>query len=63
MQTQPPREVFAHFTEDPSNAIHQTDIIYFPHDRFGHKTYKYELTLVSQHLQNRAVNLVKHLDG
>ena len=46
MQTQPPKEVFAHFTEDRPNAIHQADLLFLPHDRVGRKTYKYALTLV-----------------
>ena len=46
MQTQTPKEAFAHFTEDWPNAIHQADLLYLPHGRFGHKTYKYALTLV-----------------
>ena len=46
MQTQPPREVFAHFTEDRPNVIHQADLLFLPHDRLGRKTYKYALTLV-----------------
>lgn len=46
MQTQPPKEVFAHFTEDRPNAIHQADLLFLPHDKFGRKTYKYALTLV-----------------
>ena len=46
MQTRPPKEVFAHFTEDRPNAIHQADLLYLPHDKVGRKTYKYALTLV-----------------
>ena len=46
MQTKPPREVFAHFTEDRPNVIHQADLLFLPHDRLGRKTYKYALTLV-----------------
>ena len=46
MQTKPPKEVFAHFTEDRPNTIHQADLLYLPHDRVGRKTYKYALTLV-----------------
>ena len=45
MQTRPPKEVFAHFTEDRPNAIHQADLLFLPHDRVGRKTYKYALTL------------------
>ena len=46
MQTRPPKEVFAHFTEDRPNAIHQADLLFLPHDRVGRKIYKYALTLV-----------------
>ena len=46
MQTKPPKEVFAHFTEDRPNKIHQADLLFLPHDRVGRKTYKYALTLV-----------------
>ena len=46
MQTRPPKEVFAHFTEDRPNAIHQADLLFLPHDRVGRRTYKYALTLV-----------------
>ena len=46
MQTKPPKEVFAHFTEDRPNQIHQADLLFLPHDRVGRKTYKYALTLV-----------------
>lgn len=48
MQTPPPKEVFAHFTEDRPNFLHQADLIYLPHDRpgQGRKLYKYALTLV-----------------
>ena len=46
MQTRPPKEVFAHFTVDRPNAIHQADLLFLPHDRVGRKTYKYALTLV-----------------
>ena len=46
MQTQPPKEVFAHFTENRPNAIHQADLLLLPHDQVGRKTYKYALTLV-----------------
>ena len=46
MQTKPPKEVFAHFTEDRPNIIHQADLLFLPHDKFGRKTYKYALTLV-----------------
>ena len=46
MQTKPPKEVIAHFTEDRPNQIHQADLLFLPHDRVGRKTYKYALTLV-----------------
>ena len=48
MQIRPPKEVFAHFTEDRPNAIHQADLLFLPHDRpgRGQKLYKYALTLV-----------------
>ena len=42
----PLKEVFAHFTEDRPNAIHQADLLFLSHDRVGRKTYKYALTLV-----------------
>ena len=46
MQTKPPKEVFAHFTEDRPNKIHQADLLFLPYDRLGRKTYKYALTLI-----------------
>jgi IS30 family transposase len=46
MQTKPPKEIFARFTENRPNAIHQADLLFLPHDRVGRRTYKYALTLV-----------------
>jgi hypothetical protein len=34
------------FDEDRPNAVHQADLLYLPHDRVGHKTFKYALTVV-----------------
>lgn len=34
------------FDEDRSNAVHQADLLFLPHDRVGRKTYKYALTVV-----------------
>jgi len=34
------------FDEDSSNAVHQADLLYFPHDRVDRCTYKFALTVV-----------------
>lgn len=46
LQSKPPPVVYARFTEQRPNQIHQADVLFLPHDRVGPKTYKYALTLV-----------------
>ena len=58
MQTKPPKDVFAHFTEDRPNTIHQADLLFLPHDRVGRKTYKYALTLVDVCSRYKAARLL-----
>ena len=46
LQSKPPPVVYARFTEQRPNRIHQADVLFLPHDKVGSKTYKYALTLV-----------------
>ena len=46
LQVKPPPVVYARFTEQRPNRIHQADVLFLPHDKVGPKTYKYALTLV-----------------
>ena len=46
LQSKPPPVVYARFTEQRPNRIHQADVLFLPHDKVGPKTYKYALTLV-----------------
>ena len=46
LQVKPPPAVYARFTEQRPNRIHQADVLFLPHDKVGPKTYKYALTLV-----------------
>jgi len=42
----PPPVVYARFTEQRPNYIHQADVLFLPHDKVSSRTYKYALTLV-----------------
>ena len=46
LQAKPPPVVYARFTEQRPNYIHQADVLFLPHDRQGKTIYKYALTLV-----------------
>ena len=46
MQEKPPPVVYARFTEQRPNYIHQADVLFLPHDKQGKTIYKYALTLV-----------------
>ena len=46
LQEKPPPVVYARFTEQRPNYIHQADVLFLPHDKQGNTIYKYALTLV-----------------
>ena len=46
LQEKPPPVVYARFTEQRPNFIHQADVLFLPHDKIGSRTYKYALTLI-----------------
>ena len=42
LQEKPPPVVYARFTEQRPNYIHQADVLFLPHDKVGSRTYKYD---------------------
>jgi len=46
LQVQPPRIQYARFDETRPNRIHQSDVLFLPHDKVGKQTFKYCLALV-----------------
>jgi len=52
LQAVPPKEkgkAIPHTTVYHTNAVHQADLIFLPHDKVGQKTFKYTLVVVDLH--------------
>ena len=63
LQVKPPPIQYARFDETRPNRIHQSDVLFLPHDKVGKQTYKYCLTLVDVASRYKAARPLKTKDA
>lgn len=63
LQVKPPKIQYARFDETRPNRIHQSDVMFLPHDKVGKQTYKYCLTLVDVASRYKAARPLKTKDA
>jgi transposase InsO family protein len=63
LQVKPPPIQYARFDETRPNRIHQSDVLFLPHDKVGKQTYKYCLTLVDVASRFKAARALKTKDA
>ena len=63
LQVKPPPIQYARFDETRPNRIHQSDVLFLPHDKVGNQTYKYCLTLVDVASRYKAARPLKTKDA
>jgi transposase InsO family protein len=63
LQVRPPPIQYARFDETRPNRIHQSDVLFLPHDKVGNQTYKYCLTLVDIASRYKAARALKTKDA
>jgi transposase InsO family protein len=63
LQVKPPKILYARFDETRPNRIHQSDVLFLPHDKVGSQTYKYCLTLVDVASRYKAARALKTKDA
>jgi len=63
LQVRPPPIQYARFDETRPNRIHQSDVLFLPHDKVGNQTFKYCLTLVDIASRYKAARALKTKDA